>query len=162
MRMPALASLDWAGAARSMQRQSASPIPGGRIGDYRNSKQRFVRLYGLGPRGASVASDIGRAAGPNVAVKSGTQPAGWREIAGDMPDPKTNMVVIVCGEGDQALFKADDNKPDSLVTFVVLQKVSNALIAGDENFARARNQCDLFVTTSDTDYVSDLIDNLAS
>ena len=52
--------------------------------------------------------------------------------------------------------------PNSLVTFVVLQKVSNALVAGHASFARVRNQSDLFVTTSDADYVSDLIDNLAS
>jgi len=142
--------------------QFNAPIPGGRIDDYRNSKPRFIRLYGLGDRGAKIARDIGRQAGPNVAVKSGSQPVGWHEIAGDMPDPNTNMVVIVCGEGDQVLFKADEDKPDSLVTFVVLQKVSNALVVGDENFARARNQSDLFVTTSDADYVSDLIDNLAS
>ena len=50
--------------------------------------------------------------GPNVAIRSGSQPVGWHEIAGDMPDPNTNMVVIVCGEGDQALFKADGNKPE--------------------------------------------------
>ena len=110
-----------------MQQQIAPPIPGGRIADYRNSKPRFVRLYGLGDRGASLAHAIAREAGPNVAIKSGSQPVGWHEIAGEMPDPNTNMVVIVCGEGDQALFKADGNKPDSLVTFVVLQKVSNAL-----------------------------------
>ena len=145
-----------------MQQQITPPIPGNRIADYRNSKPRFVRLYGLGDRGASLARAIAREAGPNVAIKSGSQPVGWHEIAGDMPDPNTNMVVIVCGEGDQVLFKADGNKPDSLVTFVVLQKISNALVAGDENFARVRNQSDLFVTTSDADYVSDLIDNLAS
>ncbi len=145
-----------------MQQQIAPPIPGGRIADYRNSQPRFVRLYGLGDRGASLAHAIAREAGPNVAIRSGSEPVGWHEIAGEMPDPNTNMVVIVCGEGDQALFKADGNKPDSLVTFVVLQKVSNALVAGDENFARVRNQSDLFVTTSDADYVSDLIGNLAS
>ena len=87
-----------------MQQQMTPPIPGNRIADYRNSKPRFVRLYGLGDRGASLARAIAREAGPNVAIKSGSQPVGWHEIAGDMPDPKTNMVVIVCGEGDQALF----------------------------------------------------------
>ena len=72
------------------------------------------------------------------------------------------MVVIVCGEGDQVLFNADQDKPKSLVTFVLLQKISNALVVADENFAKARNRCDLFVTTSDADYVGDLISNLVS
>lgn len=145
-----------------MQQQIPSSIPGSRIADYRNSKPRGVRLYGLGDRGARVVSEIGRDVGPNVMVRSGSQPVGWHEIAGGLSDANTNIVVIVCGEGDQSLFRAGDSKPDSLVTFVVLQKVSNALVAGDENFALARNQSDLFVTTSDAEYVSDLVDNLAS
>src|SRR4029077_12400649 len=82
------------GAEKPMQQQMTPPIPGNRIADYRNSKPRFVRLYGLGDRGASLARAIAREAGPNVAIKSGSQPVGWHEIAGDMPDPKTNMVVI--------------------------------------------------------------------
>lgn len=144
------------------QPPASSPIPGSRIADYRNSTPRLVRLYGLGDRGARVAREIGRDAGANVVVRSGSRPVGWREIAGDTPEPKINMVVIVCGEGDQSLFRADDHKPDSLVTFVVLQETGNAPVGGDEDFALVRNQSDLFVTTSDADYVSDLIDNLAS
>ncbi len=145
-----------------MQQPIASSIPGGRIDGYRNSRPRSVRLYGLGQRGMEIARHIGRQAGANVAVKSGSDRVGWHEIAGDMPDPDTNMVIIVCGDGDQALFDADEHKPDSLVTFVLLQKTSNALVVGDENFARARSRSDLFVTTSDADYVVDLIENLAS
>ena len=59
--------------------QSNAPIPGGRIDHYRNSKPRFIRLYGLGDRGAKIARDIGRQAGPNVAVKSGSQPVALGE-----------------------------------------------------------------------------------
>jgi hypothetical protein len=143
-----------------MQQQSA--VPGVRISDYRNSTPRAVRLYGLGEKGAAIVRDIGRNAGANVAVGSGNRSVGWPDIAGDGAGSGVNMIVIVCGEGDQILFNGDDNKPDSLVTFVVLQKTSNALVATDEKFARARNRCDLFVTTSDTDYVGELIDNLAS
>ena len=37
------------------------------------------------------------------------------------PAPATNMVVIVCGEGDERLFRPEHGKPDMLVTFVLLQ-----------------------------------------
>jgi hypothetical protein len=145
-----------------MQQSPISSVPGNRVARYRNSEPRFVRLYGLGEYGGKIARDIGGWAGPNVAVRSGNRAVGWQEIAGDEVDPETNMIVVVCEEGDHVLFNADHNKPKSLVTFVLLQKVSNALVVADENFAKARNRCDLFVTTSDADYVSDLISNLAS
>jgi hypothetical protein len=145
-----------------MQLSQDTTIPGSRIAGYRNSKPRSVRLYGLGEQGAKIVRNVGAQSGPNVAVGSGNHRAGWREIAGSTTNPDVNMVVIVCGEGDHLLFNGDDNKPDSLVTFVLVQKVSNALVVTDEKFSRARNHCDLFVTTSDTDYVGDLISNLAS
>ena len=145
-----------------MQPYPDTTIPGGRIADYRNSKPRSVKLYGLGEQGAKIVRNVGAQSVPNVAVGSGNHRVGWPEIAGSITDPDVNMVVIVCGEGYHLLFNGDHNKPDSLVTFVLVQKVSNAHVVTDERFSRARNHCDLFVTTSDTDYVSDLIGNLAS
>jgi hypothetical protein len=161
MKRCALAKLGRSGS-RLMQQSPTSSVPGNRIARYRNSQPRFVRVYGLGEYGGQIARHIGGWAGPNVAVRSGNQAVGWPEIAGDEADPETNMIVVVCEEGDHVLFNADHNKPKSLVTFILLQKVSNALVVADENFAKARNRCDLFVTTSDADYVSDLINNLAS
>jgi hypothetical protein len=143
------------------QGEFAKPIPGSRINDYRNSRQRNVRLYGLGDLGARVVGEIGRKGLPNVAVTSSRAPIGWQQVAGDAP-ADTNMIVIVCGEGDTALFDADDDKPDSLVTFVLLQSTRNILAVGDRKLSMARARSDLFVTTSDTEYVSDLIENLAS
>jgi hypothetical protein len=144
------------------QQSPNSSAPGGRIVRYRNSEPRSVRLFGLGEKGAKIVGEIGAQSRPNVAVLSSSKRAGWPEIAGDKSGAETNMVVIVCGEGDQILFDGDENKPGPLVTFVLLQDTSNALIVTNEKFSRARNRCDLFVTTSDADYVSDLIGNLAS
>lgn len=147
----------------STQQQPDVPvIPGSRIGGYRNSHPRHIRLYGLGAVGATIVREIGRTGRPNVAVRSGSSPVGWAQVAGDMPDPNTNMIIIVCGEGDEILFDADGNKPASLVTFVLLQSARNVLVVGGKGLVRARGQSDLFVTTSDVDYVADLIDNLAS
>ncbi len=137
-------------------------IPGQRIGHYRNSARRAIKLYGLGATGARVAQEVGRHGRPNVEVRTGRQPVGWPEVTGAMPDPNTNMIVIVCGDGDEGLFQPQDGRPDSLVTFVLLQRRDNMLVVGDERVATARRHSDLFVTTSDADYVSDLIDNLAS
>jgi hypothetical protein len=137
-------------------------IPGRRIGHYRNSSRRFIKLYGLGQTGATIAQSVGERGLPNVEVRTGSRPAGWDEIAGEKPDPATNMVVIVCGEGDEGLFRPGRERPASLVTFVLLQRQGNLLVVREECVARARGSADLFVTTSDRDYVADLIDNLAS
>ncbi len=137
-------------------------IPGRRIGHYRNSARRRIKLYGLGATGASVARAVGERGLPNVEVRTGSAAAGWREIAGAAPDPATNMVVIVCGEGDEALFRPGRERPSSLVTFVLLQRQGNLLVVRQDSVAQARGAADLFVTTSDRDYVADLIDNLAS
>src|SRR5215467_13111891 len=95
------------------------PVPGRRIGDYRNSMPRLVRLFGLGAAGSRIAGDVLRQGRPNVAVGTGAGPVGWAEVVGATPERDTNMIVIVCAEGDQALFQADDDKPASLVTFVL-------------------------------------------
>ena len=137
-------------------------LPGRRIGHYRNSALRHIRLYGLGQTGASVARAVGERGLPNVDIRTGSRAAGWDEIAGTQPDPATNMVVIVCGEGDEELFRPERERPASLVTFVLLQRQGNLLVVRQDSVARARGSADLFVTTSDRDYVADLIDNLAS
>ncbi len=147
-----------------MQQQAevARPIPGHRIVGYRNSQPRNVRLYGLGDLGARVVGEIGKKGWPNVAVTSGRARVGWRQVAGDASDSDTNMIVVVCGEADTELFDAESEKPDSLVTFVLLQSTGNILVVGDRKLAKARARSDLFVTTSDVAYVADLIENLAS
>ena len=78
-----------------------SVIPGRRIGHYRNSARRHIKLCGVGDTGACIARAIGARGLPNVEVRTGDRAASWDDIAGAQPDPATNMVVIVCGEGDE-------------------------------------------------------------
>jgi len=139
-----------------------SAIPGRRIGHYRNSARRHIKLFGLGDTGAGIARAIGARGLPNVEVRTGDRAASWDQIAGAQPDPATNMVVIVCGEGDEERFRPERERPSSLVTFVLLQRQGNLLVVRQDSVAHARGAADLFVTTSDRDYVADLIDNLAS
>jgi hypothetical protein len=137
-------------------------IPGGRIGHYRNSSPRLIRLLGLGDAGAKVARAVSKRGLPNVEVMTNAKPVGWDELAEERPGERTNMLVIVCAEGDERLFRPERGKPDMLVTFVLLQDTGRMQSAGDDRLANARGFSDLFVTTSDADYVAELIDNLAS
>lgn len=137
-------------------------VPGDRITGYRNSSPRFIRLLGLGKHGSRVARAVATRGFPNVEVVTNARPVGWDDIAKERPGHRTNMVVVVCGEGDERLFSPTQGKPDMLVTFVVLKESDQVLATDDRRLAQMRGQSDLFVTTSDSDYVGDLIDNLAS
>ncbi len=145
-----------------MDSASETTIPGARIDHYRNSSPRLIRLLGLGEKGGKVARIVAKRGLPNVEVLTDAKPVGWKEVANDRAGARTNMVVIVCAEGDERLFRPEQGKPDMLVTFVLLQSIGDLRAAGEQRVANARGFSDLFVTTSDIDYVSELIDNLAS
>ncbi|HEY3656778.1 MAG TPA: hypothetical protein VGL34_17550 [Steroidobacteraceae bacterium] len=145
-----------------MNSGSGTTLPGTRIGHNRNSSPRRIKLLGLGEKGGMVARKVAKRGLPNVQVLTDAKPVGWKEIAATGAEAQTNMIVIVCAEGDERLFRPEHGKPDMLVTFVVLQRIGDPHAAGDQRVANVRGFSDLFVTTSDADYVSELIDNLAS
>jgi hypothetical protein len=137
----------------------AAPIPGGRIEGYRNSSSRQVRLLGLGEAGGKIARAVAKRGLSNVAVATSANPVGWDDLVPERVEARANLIIIVCTEGDEALFRPEQGKPDALVTFVLLRK-NMCDVRGDE-LANVRRFADLFVTTTDPDYVSELIDNLA-
>jgi hypothetical protein len=143
-----------------------APIPGSRIAGYRNSSKRLIRLLGLGERGIAIAREVAMRGFRNVEIETNARPVGWDDIAKERAGERTNMIVIVCGEGDERLFSPSRGRPDMLVTFVVLKDIDqdfDQIPATDElRVAQMRGLSDLFVTTSDHDYVGDLIENLAS
>ena len=146
---------------------ASTAIPGMRIPNYRNSARRAIRLIGLGAAASELVGRIGERGLPNVAIVTGNAATDWPTIAGDAAGRDLNMIVIVCHEGDARLFRPGaGGRPDVLVTFVLLQSKGNLLAMHEPRLEpdveRARTHCDLFVTTSDGDYVSELIDNLAS
>jgi hypothetical protein len=140
----------------------AALIPGSRISGYRNSSPRLIRLLGLGQRGSRIAREVARRGYPNVEVVTDARPVGWDDIVSKRQGERANMIVIVCGEGDETLFNPARGKPDMLVTFVVLRGFDRDSMSTEARVGQMRGLSDLFVTTSDGDYVGDLIDNLAS
>ncbi len=139
-----------------------APIPGSRIAGYRNSSKRLVRLLGLGARGSTIAREVATRGLRNVEIETNVRPVGWDDIAKERAGERTNMIVIVCGEGDERLFSPSRGRPDMLVTFVVLKDIDQIPATDELRVAQMRGLSDLFVTTSDHDYVGDLIENLAS
>jgi hypothetical protein len=136
-------------------------IPGHRIAGHRTSLPRRIRLLGLGERGSRIAHEIARRGYPNVEIGMDVGPIGWKELGGPQGE-RPDMIIIVCQEGDEQLFRPPPVKPNMLVTFVVVQEIAQAAEVQETLAAQIRGLSDLFVTTSDPDYVGDLIANLAS
>jgi hypothetical protein len=149
---------------------TAPAIPGNRIPNYRNSARRAIRLIGLGASASAVVNRVGLRGLPNVAIATRNAAAGWQTITGEAANRDLNMIVIVCREDDAHLFRPEAGRPDLSVTFVVLRHDGERPAGHAQDIQhqmppeveRARACADLFVTTSDPDYVSELIDNLAS
>ena len=142
---------------------ASTAIPGMRISNYRNSAPRAIRLIGLGAEACELASQIRQRGLPNVAIMACDAVIDWPDIVEETMGGDLNMIVIVSAEGDVRLFRPVAGRPDVLVTFVLLQRKGNLLEPELEpNLEQARAFADLFVTTTDSDYVSELIDNLAS
>src|ERR1700730_2216009 len=115
----------------------ANAVPGRRIEFYRNSSPRLIRLVGLGRVGGEVAGAVGQRGLANVDITTGMQRVGWPQLAGDVLGTSVNMIVIVCGAGDEALFDPRDGRPDALVTFVLLQTAAG-VTAADRRLTKAR------------------------
>jgi hypothetical protein len=141
---------------------SFPPLPGDRILGYRNSLPRRLRVVGLGARGSRTVRELAGRGYPNVEIVANIRPLRWDEIVGGEPTEPPNMIIIVCGEGDEHLFSVPLRKPGMLVTFVVLKQTTQPPEAEEAAAAQMRGLSDLFVTTSDADYIGDLVANLAS
>jgi hypothetical protein len=135
---------------------------GARIDHYRNSSPRLIKLLGVGDQGGKIARTVAKLNRPNVEVFTNEKPVGWKVLTQGRSGERANMIVIVCAEGDERLFRPEQGKPDMLVTFVVLHNHRSDYSATNKRAANAREFADLFVTTSDIDYVAELVDNLAS
>ncbi len=137
-------------------------IPGMRIPNYRNSAPRTIRLCGIGEAAREVVSRIAQRGLPNVQIATGTAAADPTADAGAPPRRDADLIVIVCGTGDAHLFRPLERRPGVPLTFILLQHEGRPAPADPAELDEMRAQSDLFVTTSDRDYVSELIDNLAS
>ena len=134
---------------------------GQRIGHYRNSIPRSIKVLGLGRGGGRAVRGVAELGFPNVDVAFDEVPEGWAEAGDERPEARANMVVVVCDEGDEPLFRPEHATPGVLVTLVVLRSDADVAGARERSAVEARSFSDLFVTTSDADYVPDLIANLA-
>jgi hypothetical protein len=75
---------------------------------------------------------------------------------------KPNAVIVVYQRGEDVRFPFQTERTASMLSFVVLEETSARSGAESNKTLKAIQKiADLFVTTSDREFVNELIDNLA-
>ena len=134
-----------------------------RIDHHRNSSPRLIRLLGLGEKGGKVARKVANARPAQCPGLTDAKPVGWKDIATTMarrPDQYDRHRLRA--RATSACFARSTASP---ICWSPSSCCKASAIRGrpeSTRVANVRGFSDLFVTTSDADYVSELIDNLAS
>jgi hypothetical protein len=140
-------------------------LPGQRIDDYRNSAPRYVKVLGIGETARAIIDDftMARARLGNV-LTTGTVSSS-KPIAMDEPVDglRPNAVVVVYQKGEPVKFPFLTERTASMLSFVVLEAEDEEVDAdARRKLKEIQAVADLYVTTSDREFVSELVDNLAS
>jgi hypothetical protein len=135
---------------------------GGRIRNYRNSAPREVKLVGIGEGGNAAVQRVADAKLPNVLVVPAADGADLPPLDSPVWGRKPNIVVIVYRSGDPAKIPDYTEAPSVLVSFVLIEPLDRTAQGKSAEIGRLRAAADVFVTTSDEDFVFELVSNLAS
>lgn len=137
--------------------------PGLRIEDYRNSQPRYIKLIGVGERAAALIDQFNIANRNNV-LTSGTLEHGAVGAMDEAVDGiRPNAVIVIYETGDEVRFPFLTDRTASMLSFVALEQDGASLaVAESKQLRELRSVADLYVTTSDPEFVAELVSNLAS
>lgn len=137
--------------------------PGLRIDDYRNSSPRYIKVLGIGKRAGAIIARHNELHRDNVLTQGELDPAGLRPMDEPVNGITPNAVVVIYETGDEVRFPFLAERTASMLSMVVLE-TEGTTATGIENkrLREIRAVADLYVTTSDPEFVAELIGNLAS
>ncbi|MGK9051104.1 hypothetical protein KXS03_05950 [Neorhizobium petrolearium] len=136
--------------------------PGQRIEDYRNSVPRYVKVLAIGKSAESIIGAFNRNR-DNVLTTGPLDPDRRQPMDEPVNGIHPNAVIVVYQKGEEVRFPFQTERTASMLSFVVLEE-PNARSHGEPNktLKAIQKVADLFVTTSDQEFVGELIENLAS
>jgi len=137
--------------------------PGKRIEGYRNSSPRVVKVLAVGQSARQIVEEINQEHRDNIVMSGGVDPD--RRLPMDEPvnGLKPDAVVVVHQQGEPTAFPFAIERTASMLSFIVLE--TNGMLreqAESKKVRDLRSIADLFVTTSDSGFVKELVSNLAS
>ena len=136
--------------------------PGRRIEEYRNSSPRYVKVLAIGDGAEMIVATVNRGR-ENILTTGRLETDRIREMDEPINGLRPNAVVIVYQRGDEVRFPFKTERTASMLSVVVLEEAGSGTGAESDATLRAiRKIADLFVTTSDAEFVNELVDNLGS
>lgn len=137
--------------------------PGLRIDDYRNSSPRYIKVLGVGDSARNFIETFNDTHRDNVITSGQLNPMGLLPMDEPVDGIRPNAVVVIYQQGEQVKFPFLTDRTASMLSFVVLETGGKKPDAAENRKLRQiQAVADLYVTTSDTDFVTELVDNLAS
>ena len=137
--------------------------PGLRIDDYRNSSPRYIKVLGIGKRASAVIAQHNEAHRDNVLMAGEIDPTGLQPMDEPVNGIRPNAVIVIYEKGDEVKFPFLADRTASMLSFIVLETAEAAASALENKRLRdIRAVADLYVTTSDPEFVAELVGNLAS
>lgn len=137
-------------------------LPGKRIDDYRNSTPRFVKVLGIGA-GAKAIIDAFNQRRDNILMSGPINPLGLQALDEPVDGIKPNAVIVVYEKGEEVRFPFLTDRTASMLSFIVVEPNDTSVETdGNRKLRELRAIADLYVTTSDREFVAELVDNLAS
>ena len=136
--------------------------PGQRIDDYRNSTPRHIKVLGVGENARAIIERFNEAHRDNVILTGEINPMRLEPMDEPVNGIAPNAVIVVYQKGEQAAFPFLTDRTASMLSLIVLEVPGEINAEADSKVRQIQQVADLYVTTSDTDFVSELVDNLAS
>lgn len=137
--------------------------PGQRIQGYRNSIPRYVKVLGVGERARAIVEGFNEEHRDNILTSGPLNPLQLQPMDEPVGGVTPNAVVVVYSRGEQVKFPFLTDRTASMLSFIVLEGADER--ADPEINRKVREiqaVADLYVTTSDKEFVSELVNNLAS
>jgi hypothetical protein len=133
--------------------------PGRRVVGYRNSVPRIVKLIGLGEAARVLAEDIAAASAGGVIVGPKAAPGEPLDaaVSGIVPGA---VVVVLHAREVPAQIPFVLERTAATLSVVMLDPSGDGATGNGQT--GLRNLADMFASTSDPDFVRDLVANLAS
>jgi hypothetical protein len=138
-------------------------LPGKRIEGYRNSSPRFVKVLAVGPHARKIIADVNEEERGNVLASGEVDPRHPGPMDQPVDGHKPHAVVVVHQRGDDDDFPFVIEPTAAMLSFIVLEAEGAVGEQTDNEKVRSiRAIADLFVTTTDREFVKELVGNLSS
>ena len=137
--------------------------PGRRLDNYRNSIPRYIKIFGVGNTARNIVERFSEVHRDNILTASDVDPGQMQALDNPVDGIRPNAIIVVYKQGEPFEFPFHTDRTGSMLSFIVLESpIKNIDEDASRKIREIKRVADLFVTTTDPDYVGELVENLAS